>query len=200
MLYFLRTTALNLPQLTRAAGIVLILVVGLIHMYKAPMHFEAASYIGAAFVANFVASLVAALGIWLGAPNWGWLPEILGRAIRTNPLPERQKALWVRAFAVTRLASEQILDPEDAANFVVRAVGVGSHLPGDGARGGDGPGGAGRPLEGPPGRRASPDDSEDRTGAFRIVKPARSHRRTPRSHEPLQDRCEPRTSDDRARS
>jgi hypothetical protein len=73
MLYFLRTTALNLPQLTRAAGIVLILVVGLIHMYKVPMHFEAASYIGAAFVANFVASLVAALGIWLGAPNWGWL-------------------------------------------------------------------------------------------------------------------------------
>jgi hypothetical protein len=78
MLYFLRTTALNLPQLTRAAGIVLILV-GLIHLYKAPMHFEAASYIGAAFVINFVASLVAALGIWLGAPNWGWL---LGAYVR----------------------------------------------------------------------------------------------------------------------
>ncbi len=73
MLYFLRTTALNLPQLTRAAGILLILVIGLIHAYKAPMHFEIATYLGVAFVANFVASLVAAVGIFRGAPNWGWL-------------------------------------------------------------------------------------------------------------------------------
>jgi hypothetical protein len=73
MLYFLRTTALNLPRLTRAAGIVLILAVGLIHLYLAPVHFEAATYLGVAFVINFVASLVAALGIYRGAPNWGWL-------------------------------------------------------------------------------------------------------------------------------
>ena len=73
MIYFLRTTALNLPRLTRAAGIGLILVVGLIHLYQAPMHFEVATYLGAAFVANFVASLIAALGIFRGAPNWGWL-------------------------------------------------------------------------------------------------------------------------------
>lgn len=58
MLYFLRTIALNLPRLTRAVGIVLILAVGLIHLYLAPMHFEAATYIGVAFVINFVASLI----------------------------------------------------------------------------------------------------------------------------------------------
>ncbi len=73
MLYFLRTTALNLPQLTKAAGILLILAIGAIHLYLAPMHFEAATYIGVAFVINFVAALVAALGIYRGAPNWGWL-------------------------------------------------------------------------------------------------------------------------------
>lgn len=73
MLYFLRTTALNLPRLTRAAGILLILAIGAIHLYLAPMHFEAATYLGVAFVTNFVASLVAALGIWVGAKNWGWL-------------------------------------------------------------------------------------------------------------------------------
>lgn len=73
MIYFLKVSALNLPRTTQAVGILLILAVGLIHMYKAPMHFEAASYIGAAFVINFVASIVAALGIWLGAKSWGWL-------------------------------------------------------------------------------------------------------------------------------
>ena len=73
MIYFLKASALNLPRTTQALGILLILTVGLIHIYKAPMHFEAASYIGVAFVINFVASLVAALGIWLGAKNWGWL-------------------------------------------------------------------------------------------------------------------------------
>lgn len=59
-LYSLKTTALNLPQLTRAAGILLILAIGALHMYLAPMHFQAATYLGAAFVVNFAASLVAA--------------------------------------------------------------------------------------------------------------------------------------------
>ncbi len=53
---------------------------------------------------------------------------VLERAIRANPLPERQWALWSRAFAVARLAPEQVSDPEDAANLVCRAVRVGSCL------------------------------------------------------------------------
>ena len=73
MFYFLKSTALNLPQLTRLAGIVLILAVGLIHLYKAPEHFEAATYIGVAFVINFACSLISAIGIFFGAKNWGWL-------------------------------------------------------------------------------------------------------------------------------
>ena len=73
MFYFLKTTALNLPRLTRAAGIVLILGLGVIHLYRTPMNFELAAYIGVVFVVNFILSLVAALGIFRGAPNWGWL-------------------------------------------------------------------------------------------------------------------------------
>ena len=56
------------------------------------------------------------------------LLEVLERAIQANLLPERRRSLWARAFTVARLAPGQIPDPEDAANLVVRAVGVGSHL------------------------------------------------------------------------
>jgi DMSO/TMAO reductase YedYZ molybdopterin-dependent catalytic subunit len=71
MIYFLRSTALNLPEIIRLAGILLILAVGLIHLYKAPEHFEAATFLGVAFVINFVGSLVAAVGICFGAKNRG---------------------------------------------------------------------------------------------------------------------------------
>ncbi|MDP8951138.1 MAG: DUF2254 domain-containing protein, partial [Actinomycetota bacterium] len=50
------------------------------------------------------------------------LLEILDGAIGANSVPERQRALWDRAFAVARLAPEQIPDPRDATNLMVRAV------------------------------------------------------------------------------
>ena len=50
------------------------------------------------------------------------LLEILDGAIRANAIPERQSALWDRAFAVARLAPDQIPDPRDATNLIVRAV------------------------------------------------------------------------------
>lgn len=56
------------------------------------------------------------------------LLEILERAIQANGVPERQRSLWARAFTVARLAPEQVSDPEDAANFVRKAVGVGARL------------------------------------------------------------------------
>ena len=56
------------------------------------------------------------------------LLEILERAIQANGVPERQRSLWARAFTVARLAPEQVSDPEDAANLVRRAVGVGASL------------------------------------------------------------------------
>ncbi len=56
------------------------------------------------------------------------LLEILERAIRANPVPERRRSLWSRALTIARLAPEQIPDPEDAANLIRRTVGVGAYL------------------------------------------------------------------------
>lgn len=56
------------------------------------------------------------------------LLEILERAIQANDLPERRRALWVRAYSVARLAPEQVSDPEDATNLVIKAVEVATPL------------------------------------------------------------------------
>lgn len=63
---------INQPQLTRLAGIALILTVGAIHAIEAPDHFRAAAYLGVLFALNVAATLVAALGILRGAKVWGW--------------------------------------------------------------------------------------------------------------------------------
>lgn len=65
--------ALNLPETSRLVGILLILLVGLLHLYEFPEHFRAAPYVGLSFLANFVGSLVAAVGIYRGSHEWGWL-------------------------------------------------------------------------------------------------------------------------------
>ena len=69
---FYRYIYLNQPQLTRLAGIVLILAVGAVHLVEAPEHFGAAAYLGVLFAANFAGTLVAAVGIFRGAKSWGW--------------------------------------------------------------------------------------------------------------------------------
>ncbi len=56
------------------------------------------------------------------------LLEIIGRALEANDLPERQRALWERAFTVGRLAPSHISDPRDAVRLARRAVGVGAPL------------------------------------------------------------------------
>jgi hypothetical protein len=61
---------------SRWSGIVLILATGLIHLIETSHHFEAAAYVGWLFVANFVGSLLAAVGIYRGA-LWGWLLGVL---------------------------------------------------------------------------------------------------------------------------
>ena len=57
-------------------GIALILAIGLIHLITTPHHFEAATYLGWLFLANFAGSLLAAVGIYRGA-SWGWLLGVL---------------------------------------------------------------------------------------------------------------------------
>jgi hypothetical protein len=69
---FYRYIYLNLPQLTRLAGLALILTVGAIHLIEAPAHFKAAVYLGVLFAMNFAGTLVVAIGIFRGAKGWGW--------------------------------------------------------------------------------------------------------------------------------
>lgn len=98
MISFVRMTALNLPRLTAAAGVGLILAVGLIHLWETPEYFEAARYVGVLFVANFVFSLVSAVGILRGAKGWGWT---LGALVSGLSL---LAYLWSRALGLPDLA------------------------------------------------------------------------------------------------
>jgi hypothetical protein len=63
---------INQPQLTRLAGIGLILAVGVVHLIEIPTHYGISAYLGVLFAVNFVATLAAALGVWRGAKGWGW--------------------------------------------------------------------------------------------------------------------------------
>ena len=90
---------------------------------RPPAHYDFDDVVGLAFDqvrrAAFTSGQVAVLERLL---------EVLERAISANPVPERQRPLWARAFAVARLAPGQVADPEDAANLVRKAVGVGAPL------------------------------------------------------------------------
>ncbi len=50
----------------------LIIVTGLIHLVTAPDDFTEATYKGLMFVANGIAALIAAAGIYRGSRIWGW--------------------------------------------------------------------------------------------------------------------------------
>jgi hypothetical protein len=69
---FYRYIYINQPQLTRLAGIILILAVGTVHLIETPAHYGISPYLGVLFAVNFAVTLVAALGIWRGAKGWGW--------------------------------------------------------------------------------------------------------------------------------
>ena len=59
------------------SGIILILITGLVHFIDAPGAFEEVAYKGVLFVANGIASLVAAFGIYRGIRSWGWMLGLL---------------------------------------------------------------------------------------------------------------------------
>ncbi len=68
-----KTIYLNVPGTTRAAGVLLIAAVGMIHLIEAPHHLKVASYLGVLFLINAAGSVVAMIGVSLGARGWGWL-------------------------------------------------------------------------------------------------------------------------------
>jgi len=56
----------------RIAGVALISLVGLIHLLVTPEYFGFAAYLGLLIFANFVGSMVSAVGIYQGRV-WGWV-------------------------------------------------------------------------------------------------------------------------------
>jgi hypothetical protein len=69
---FYRYIYINQPELTRLAGIGLILAVGVVHLVEIPTHYGISPYLGVLFAVNFALTLVAAFGIGRGAKGWGW--------------------------------------------------------------------------------------------------------------------------------
>lgn len=96
------------------AGIALILVTGAIHFIDAPGSFSDATYKGLLFLANGIAAVVAAFGIYRGARLLGWGLGVLvaGGALvgyvisRTVGLPGLAPDVWLEPLGILSLMVE----------------------------------------------------------------------------------------------
>jgi hypothetical protein len=98
------------------AGIVLILLTGVIHLIDAPSSFDDATYKGILFVANGIAAAVAGLGIYRGARNWGWG---LGLLIAGGSLVGY---IISRTVGLPGLGPDDWLEPLGIASLIVEAA------------------------------------------------------------------------------
>ena len=71
LISFYRYIYFNGPRTVQLSGVGLILVVGLIHLYLMPRHYEAAPYLGVLFGLLFAGTLTSVVGILQGR-GWGW--------------------------------------------------------------------------------------------------------------------------------
>jgi hypothetical protein len=96
------------------AAIALIVVTGVIHFIDAPGSFGDATYKGLLFLANGIAAVVAAFGIYGGERIWGWGLGVLvaGGALvgyvisRTVGLPGLAPDVWLEPLGVLSLGVE----------------------------------------------------------------------------------------------
>jgi hypothetical protein len=103
-----------MPTAAQGAGVALILVTGAIHLIDAPSSFGDATYKGLLFLANGIAALVAAFGIYRGERTWGWglgvlvaSGALLGYVIsRTVGLPGLPPDVWLEPLGVLSLMVE----------------------------------------------------------------------------------------------
>jgi hypothetical protein len=106
----MRTT----PTAVQGAGIALILVTGAIHFIDARGSFGDATYKGVLFLANGIAAVVAAVGIYRGERTWGWGLGVLvaGGALvayvvsRTMGLPGLVPDIWLEPLGILSLMVE----------------------------------------------------------------------------------------------
>lgn len=102
------------PTAPQGAAIALILVTGAIHFIDAPGSFGDATYKGLLFVANGIAAIVAAVGIYRGERSWGWGLGLLvaGGALvgyvisRTVGLPGLAPDVWLEPLGILSLVVE----------------------------------------------------------------------------------------------
>ena len=105
---------LTKPTAMQGAAIALILVTGAIHFIDAPGSFGDATYKGVLFVANGIAAIVAAVGIYRGERLMGWGLGLLvaGGALvgylisRTVGLPGIAPDVWLEPLGILSLLVE----------------------------------------------------------------------------------------------
>lgn len=96
-------------------GIISILAVGIIHFLLAPDEYREAHYMGILFGANFLAALIAAVGILRGA-TWAWVlglliatGSIIGYMLsRTTGMPGMEVEDWLTPSGLVAMAVEDI--------------------------------------------------------------------------------------------
>jgi hypothetical protein len=106
----MRTT----PTAVRGAGIALILVTGAIHFIDAPGSFSDAPSKGLLFLANGIAAIIAAFGIYRSERSLGWGLGVLvaGGALvgyvisRTVGLPGLAPDIWLEPLGILSLMVE----------------------------------------------------------------------------------------------
>lgn len=116
LISFYRYIYFDGPRWVTGTGIALILLVGLIHLLRAPEHLEAAGYVGTLFLINFAGSIVAAVGIYRGARSWGWalgavicsLAFVAYIASRALGLPELEGRTWANPVGTVAMGLEAL--------------------------------------------------------------------------------------------
>jgi len=96
-------------------SVALILGIGLIHLSMVPAEYEEAQYMGLLFAINFLAAIIAALGI-LRREVWGWVlglviaaGSIIGYILsRTVGLPGMEIEAWLQPMGLLSLIVEGI--------------------------------------------------------------------------------------------
>ena len=95
-------TASPVPRGLLLAGVVLIVLTGLIHAVEAPEYLEEEAYVGVLFIANAVGAVLVAVGLLRGGPRWAWQLGLVvaGGAFvafilsRTTGLPSFKEDEW----------------------------------------------------------------------------------------------------------
>ena len=96
-------------------SVAIIAIIGLVHLYMAPQEYGEVPYMGILFGINFIAAIIAAVGIYRHE-NWGWLLGVgiaLGSLVgyvlsRTVGLPGMEIEEWLQPVGVLSLAVEVV--------------------------------------------------------------------------------------------